>query len=358
MVGRRRGLRDVGDGGLERLRRRRIAPCAPGRRGRRLHLLRHGVRLWGRPERATPRPDSPGEPRARPDRGHEGAAEGWPVAGPAGCPAQGGLPHRPRPRVRGEEPGQPGHRCDRPPPAPRLERRVGRGRALAARRRRPAAREADPGVRDQRQPLGAGERHPGPPDRPGGRRPGHLQHLRPGAGGRALPGLPRARRGRHRAGPLRRRLAHRDADRRLALAGGRLAEQLLRAGEPAGHGPARGGNSSARAGGHDDGRDGAPVHPLQPGRRDRHPRHAERGARRGRTSARAIAGRSRPGSWRHSARTAGIAGRPAGPSSGRWSGQRGRAGCDAPAGTATARPVAPTSPRGRPGATRSVRSTA
>ena len=74
--------------------------------------------------------------------------------------------------------------------------------------------------RGQHQPLGALERPPDARDRALWRGAGDLQHLRPGARGRALPGLPRARHRRHRAGPLRRRLAHRPADEGVQLARG------------------------------------------------------------------------------------------------------------------------------------------
>ena len=47
---------------------------------------------------------------------------------------------------------------DRPAPVPRLGGRLGPRRALAARHRRPEARGAGPRRRDQRQPLGAGQR--------------------------------------------------------------------------------------------------------------------------------------------------------------------------------------------------------
>ncbi len=52
---------------------------------------------------------------------------------------------------------------------------------LAARRRRPEAREAGSRVRHQRQPLGAGQRAARARDRPRRQRAGGLQRLRPGA---------------------------------------------------------------------------------------------------------------------------------------------------------------------------------
>ena len=60
-------------------------------------------------------------------------------------------------------------------------------------------------------------------------RAGGLQHLRPGAGGRAVPVLPGARHRGHRARAVRRRQPDRHADARLDVARGRLAEPLLHA---------------------------------------------------------------------------------------------------------------------------------
>ena len=70
--------------------------------------------------------------------------------------------------------------------------------------------------------------------RPGRRGAGHLQHLRPGPRGRALPALPRAGRRRDRPGAVRRGDAHRHAHPREPLARGRLAQHLLRPREPRG----------------------------------------------------------------------------------------------------------------------------
>ncbi len=56
------------------------------------------------------------------------------------------------------------------------------------------------------------------------RRAGHLQHLRPGPAGRALPALPRAEHRRDRARAVRRRDAHRHAHEGVQLARGRLAQ--------------------------------------------------------------------------------------------------------------------------------------
>ena len=78
----------------------------------------------------------------------------WP--GKAEYPVARHLSARPHPRVHREEPRRTSALDDdRPAAVPRLERRVGRRRRLAARGRRPEAREADPRVRHQRQPLGS-----------------------------------------------------------------------------------------------------------------------------------------------------------------------------------------------------------
>ena len=80
----------------------------------------------------------------------------WPAQGRV--PGRRHLSRRPHPRVHREEPREPRRATHRPAAVPRLERRLGRRRRLAARGRRSEAREADPRVRHQRQPLGADQR--------------------------------------------------------------------------------------------------------------------------------------------------------------------------------------------------------
>ena len=75
LVGQRDRLRDVGPGGLDRVRRRRDGGGARAGRRARLQLLRHGVGLRQRPQRADcsaawcatiPRRSSMSPPRSRP----------------------------------------------------------------------------------------------------------------------------------------------------------------------------------------------------------------------------------------------------------------------------------------------------
>ncbi len=79
-----------------------------------------------------------------------------------------------------------------------------RRRALGEEVGRAALARAGRRRRHQHQPLGALERRARRADGAHRRRAGHLQHLRPEPGGRAVPRLSGARRGRHRARPLRR----------------------------------------------------------------------------------------------------------------------------------------------------------
>ena len=87
------------------------------------------------------------------------------------------------------------------------------------------------GLRHQRQPLGADQRPEGARHRARRRGAGRLQHLRPGARRRAVPCLPAAGRRGHRARAVRRRQPHRHADAGHDVAGGRLAQPLLHAGD-------------------------------------------------------------------------------------------------------------------------------
>ena len=151
----------------------------------------------------------------------------------------------------------------------------GRTIRAPAGRRGAARRRPGPPRGHQRQPARARERAADAPHGPHRRRPGGLQRVRPGAGGRAVPAVPRARDRGHRAGAAGRGEPHRDADRRHPLAGRRLAERLLLAGEPAEHRRARRGAPPARAGRGVDGRHGAALHPLEPGRDDGDPRHPD-----------------------------------------------------------------------------------
>ena len=142
--------------------------------------------------------------------------------------------------------------------------------------------------------------------RPRRQRAGRLQHLRPESGGRAVPGVPRARRRRDRARAVRRGQPDRHDDARHD-AGPRatgatstsrrdkLAETLDRvdALQP------------DAAAGHDAAGAGAAVHPGQPGRHDRDPGHAPASARGGEPGASRTAGRCRRTCWRGCGGTAG-----------------------------------------------------
>ena len=85
--------------------------------------------------------DAPLAPRARPaDRRHEDSAEEHAVAGAADVPRRRDVSARPHPRIHREEPREPRRRRHRPAAVPRVERRLGRRRRLAARGRRPETR--------------------------------------------------------------------------------------------------------------------------------------------------------------------------------------------------------------------------
>ena len=84
----------------------------------------------------------------------------------------------------------------------------------------------------------------------------------------------------HRQGAIRRRQPHRHADRDVDLAGGRLPEPLLQPRQPAGHASPRRPAAHGRSGGHVDAAAGAAAHPGAPGRLDGHPGDAEARPRR------------------------------------------------------------------------------
>ena len=171
--------------------------------------------------------------RAAALRRHQGPAQEPPLAGAADDAPRRRLPLRPRGRHDRDERREPRRRAHRPAAAPRLERRVGGGRRLAARGGGPEATRPGRGLRHQRQPLGADERAEGDRDGPRRQRPGRLQRLRPGSGGRALPRVREGRHRRDRTRPLRRGQPRRLAAPRLQVAAGRLAEPLLHSGAPA-----------------------------------------------------------------------------------------------------------------------------
>ena len=167
---------------------------------------------------AVPRRSSPPRSRRRTCTGRRKAE--YPPPTPS---------RRSHPRIHREEPREPRRRRDRPAAVPRLERRVGGRRGLAARRRRSEAREAGPRVRHQRQPLGAGQRAARARDRPVDSVQVVYNIFDQAPRGRAVSVLPGARHRDHRARAVRRRQPDRHADARLDLARGRLAEPLLHA---------------------------------------------------------------------------------------------------------------------------------
>ena len=132
----------------------------------RLQLLRHRLGLWRRQERADPRPVARETLRQRALRGDQDPAQEPHVALAPGVHARRLLPPRPHPRIHREEPGEPGRLHDRPAAVPRLGRRLGQRRALAARGGRPQAPGPGPGLRRERQPVGAGQRARDAEDRP------------------------------------------------------------------------------------------------------------------------------------------------------------------------------------------------
>ena len=185
------------------------------RGGSRLQLLRYRLGLRRRTQRAAARPTDPRESDAHAVRRDQDPAEEPPVAVAARHSARRGVSAGLHPRVRRAEPGEP-----RPPHIDLLQFHVWEDdwadddrwqRAMDDLKREGLVHavgvsinrwEPWNGLRTLRTGL----------DRRGA---GDLQHLRSGAGGRALPALPRARHRRDRARSVRRRVAHRHADEGL-----------------------------------------------------------------------------------------------------------------------------------------------
>ncbi len=243
----------------------------------------HSERLLGRLVRATSRTRrSTSRPRSR------RRICKWPVA--ARLHARRVLPARPHPRVRREEPGEPRPAADRPAPVPRLGGRLGRRRPLATGMDDLKRAGPGPGRRRQRQPLGAGERRRDAADRADRRRAGHLQHLRPGPRGRALPALPRAEHRRDRARAVRRGDADGHADAGEPLARGRLAEHATSSPRTSRPSVERAEALRPLCPAADDARAGPALDPGRPDGLDDHPRHAQAAATSRRTSPPATAG--------------------------------------------------------------------
>ncbi len=183
----------------------------------RLHVLRYGARLRTGQERVS---YSAACSRNHRDKPLIVATKippknlKWPAL--AGVRADRGLPRRSHPAFDRNEPAQPRTVVGRPAAVSRLDRRVGGRRTLAARGGRSQARGPDSRLRHQRQSLAADECHSGVADQARGQRAGRLQPLRPESRGRAVPGVPRAGRRRHRARAVRRRQPDRHADARHA----------------------------------------------------------------------------------------------------------------------------------------------
>ena len=217
MVRGRDRLRHVGHGRLDRIRRRRVAASrstAPSRCG--CNFFDTAWAYGERPQRAAARRGAARASRHAPLRRHQDPAEE---------PASG----RARPSIRSTTSSPPitsastprrasrnlGVADDRSPAVPRLERRVGGRRRLAARGRRPEAREAGPRVRHQRQPLGADQRAARARDRPRSTAVQVVYNIFDQAPEDELfPVLPGARHRGHRARAVRRRQPHRHADAR------------------------------------------------------------------------------------------------------------------------------------------------
>ena len=169
----------------------------------RAQLHRHRARLRQRPQRAARRAGRARAPRVDP-RGDQGAAREPDLAGARRRAGRGGLSSRPHQGLRRAQPLEPRARPHRPPAAARLERRVGRPGRLARGGRGAALVRQDRLLRDLDQRPPAAQRPAGDRERRGRHGPGHLQRVRPVARGRAVPGLPRARRRRDRARAARR----------------------------------------------------------------------------------------------------------------------------------------------------------
>ena len=102
--------------------------------------------------------------------------------------------------------------------------------------------------------------------------------------------------GGHRPGSLRRGQSYREPDPAVEVAVGRLAQHILRPGELGRIGGPRRCSEAARPARHDHGRDGAALHPLEPGRKHSHSGDAqdgERGGEYGRQRRRSAASRTR-----------------------------------------------------------------
>ena len=100
-------------------------------------------------------------PRQAARRRHQDSAEEPAVAGAAELRAGRRVSADHIRRGDRDQPDEPRRRSPRPPAVPRLDRRVGRRRSLAAGRRRPEASGPHPRLRHQRQPVGADQRPQG-----------------------------------------------------------------------------------------------------------------------------------------------------------------------------------------------------
>ena len=187
MVGVGDRLRDVGYGRVDGSRRPAISHVTRSVGRARLQLLRHGICVPGRAQRAPA--GQAASPPSQPASVHcdQSAAEELAVAWEAEHAGRPGVSVQSHRRIHGNEPRESRRRDTRSQAAARVGRQLDRGRWLEARGGDIEAPRPDPGVRDQRQPLGAGERARGNRDRARRRRAGRLQHLRSGAGRRAVP---------------------------------------------------------------------------------------------------------------------------------------------------------------------------
>ncbi len=188
---------------------------APARRRPRLQLLRHGLGLRRRAQRRAARPARAREPGQEALHRHEDPAQEPQVAQPPRVHARRDAS---RPTTSGSTPRAAWRNSgleridlmqfhvweDAWVDDDRWAKKLDELKRAGADRR----------GRHQHQPLGALERRARRAHRARRRRAGHLQHLRPEPRGRALPRLPRAGRGRHRARPVRRGDADRDAHQR------------------------------------------------------------------------------------------------------------------------------------------------
>ena len=246
-----------------------------------MQLLRHGLGVWRRPQRAAVGRDAEAPSRQASLHRHQDPSEEPQVAGAAVVPARRRLSCRTTsantPRRASRTSASRRSTCSSCTCGPMSGRPTIAGSARLRALKDEGLVRAH---RDQRQPLAAGQCAARARERPHRCGAGRLQRLRSESRGRAISVLPEASDCGHRRVPFDEGSLTGTLTRDDDLADGRLPEPLLQPRQPAGDPPPRRPSALGRAGGHVDATAGAAAHPGPPGRLDRHPGDAEARARR------------------------------------------------------------------------------